>query len=1031
VNVLMRHLPSGAGGVVAVIFALAAIVTALAAILRPVWAILRLAWHSTARRWSEPSGQQADFLHRRQMFAARVLGQLTELDSHESWQDNRFTELEAEVEITEGRERIFRRWRRSPTRHVTLRLEKSLTRALERSHDPLILLEGEPGSGKSIALRHLATQLAGHISGRGTDRAEIPLYINLKGFRPDGFIGADAVRDFILKTVSQMNDADVDRFVSDALDGKEVSGSRRSGASWLLLFDSFDEIPDILSATDSNQAVRDYAQAINDFVTFRQDRIRSIVASREFRGPTGFGLTRFRIISLNDRQQKILIRRTRLDPEIERRVVEGAATAGPEFGTLARNPMFLALVCEYARRTGQFPDNVHTVYETYLDSRLQRDMDILSPRYGLTAGEMRACAENAAYCMAAIDGLGLSPTREALTKEMKQEGSQDSDLIDRALNALVTTKLGRGSDQLGGVGAQVFTFTHRRIQEYFATCVVLRRPGLVPPEQLLTDGRWRETAVTILQTQTSATAQPLLAAASAQLRTGLAQLPSSGADSRFSWPEGTRHLLGILTQGLGRNPDQIDPSLRELAGKLVSRAWEAGRREDKAAALGVVLCSRDLTVQQIFDQAFSSDSGLLRERAFQQLAWLRDLPASVHFGIRRILVGMWANSNLWQKRTAVRVQLHRIPQGSALLRAHTILFFILPADIVLLVAAASLANAMPRASWAPWPIAYLALALAHFGLRIIRDGMADSSASQSRQGPAMRIIRRALPRGAHRQITGDFLRWASAAVVVMSLLLAPHRSLMTIAVIIVLIAAVAWPDLALEYVISSYRTWWNSVKKWWKALDWSGIGIGVLYLLGFAAAAAAIAGIVWGVQKLGRMGWDAAGLPKVHAHGTHADGTVVAVVGISIGAIAVVAAIVGLTSAAIRIIRENKASSQALKAINDRSVPYSANEMVATLKLLNSRYAIKAFIQALRMRPRVCSPDALEILSDLAAGADEKLRRVAKDSEVPISPGSCSQYTDWAGRKDGSLQRIVNRFDQSAIDNVALLTEQVHALGSA
>jgi hypothetical protein len=360
-----------------------------------------------------PSGQLADFLHRRKMFAARVLYQLGQLDTHESWQDNRFTELEAEVEITEGRERIFRSWRRSPTRRVTLRREKSLTRALERSRDPLILLEGEPGSGKSIALRHLATNLARSISGWRGDAAEIPLYINLKGFRPDGPVGADAVREFILKTVSRMNDADVDRFVSDAIDGKAGSYRRHGGASWLLLLDSFDEIPDILSATDSNQAVRDYAQAINDFITFRQDRIRSIVASREFRGPTGFGLTRFRIISLTDGQQETLIRRTKLDPEVRRRVVEGAATAGPEFGPLVRNPMFLALVCEYARNTGRFPGNVHTVYETYLTFRLQRDMDLIAPRYGLTPDEMRRCAETAAYCMAAVDGLGLSPRSPA------------------------------------------------------------------------------------------------------------------------------------------------------------------------------------------------------------------------------------------------------------------------------------------------------------------------------------------------------------------------------------------------------------------------------------------------------------------------------------------------------------------------------------------------------------------------------------------------------------------------------------------
>ena len=325
-DALLRYLPSWAIGICVVIFAIAASLGALEPLFAPCRVLLGFVWRSLTRQFYAPSKDMTDFLHRRKMFAGLILGQLVELDSHESWQDNRFTELEAEVEITEGRERIFKGWRNSPTRRVALRREKSLTRALRRSRDPLILLEGEPGSGKSVAMRHLATQLARRISGHAEGGAEIPLYINLKGFRPDCPIGANAVREYILQIVSQMNDIDVERFVSEALDGTGGGRLRRGGASWLLLMDSFDEIPDILSATDSNEAVRDYAQAINDFIAFRRDRIRLIVASRAFRGPRGFGQARFRIISLTDRQQKTLIGKTSLPPEVADRVIRGLPT---------------------------------------------------------------------------------------------------------------------------------------------------------------------------------------------------------------------------------------------------------------------------------------------------------------------------------------------------------------------------------------------------------------------------------------------------------------------------------------------------------------------------------------------------------------------------------------------------------------------------------------------------------------------------------------------------------------------------------
>ena len=61
---------------------------------------------------------------------------------------------------------------------------------------------------------------------------------------------------------------------------------------WLLLFDSFDEIPALLAAEDSEQASGDYAKAIQDFAT---DPAHSacpvIVASRPYRNRSPRGRT--------------------------------------------------------------------------------------------------------------------------------------------------------------------------------------------------------------------------------------------------------------------------------------------------------------------------------------------------------------------------------------------------------------------------------------------------------------------------------------------------------------------------------------------------------------------------------------------------------------------------------------------------------------------------------------------------------------------------------------------------------------------
>ncbi|WP_143466644.1 hypothetical protein [Lentzea kentuckyensis] len=89
---------------------------------------------------------------RQELFARHLCTLLDELASQEDWQDEKYAELEAEVELEGGQRR---RWF-SGRRTDSLRRVGSLSKALRTSTERLILLEGHPGSGKSIALRHVA-----------------------------------------------------------------------------------------------------------------------------------------------------------------------------------------------------------------------------------------------------------------------------------------------------------------------------------------------------------------------------------------------------------------------------------------------------------------------------------------------------------------------------------------------------------------------------------------------------------------------------------------------------------------------------------------------------------------------------------------------------------------------------------------------------------------------------------------------------------------------------------------------------------
>jgi len=114
----------------------------------------------------------------------------------------------------------------------------------------------------------------------------IPMYVDLKGFLPQGAprrgdaVTAQDVEAFVEATLSARGTRSAASFLDSEF---HLSGE---AGTLLFLFDSFDEIPAILSAPDQNSAVVNYASAISSFM--RERRLcRGVVASREFRGAGG------------------------------------------------------------------------------------------------------------------------------------------------------------------------------------------------------------------------------------------------------------------------------------------------------------------------------------------------------------------------------------------------------------------------------------------------------------------------------------------------------------------------------------------------------------------------------------------------------------------------------------------------------------------------------------------------------------------------------------------------------------------------
>lgn len=629
-----------------------------------------------------PSIEEKRRIHRRRLFADHVESEIRRLNGLESWHDYRFTELEAEVEA-EGKRR-----RQVPLSFLLpmqtgLRREKSLSDALRRSDERLVLLEGEPGAGKSVALRHLAFVLAQNARQSRSPDSLIPLYVNLKEFGTDGLqIGKNLLRSFVFKYLNRINDRDIEEFLEE-----EFEEGLRQG-TWLFLFDSFDEIPGVLAATEADATVREYAGAISDFL-HGLNQCRGIVASRLFRGPTGTGWPTFRILPLTEKRQIDLVRKVGLPPGMQQALIGSLATAPTDVRLMAGNPMFLGLISEHVRSGLPFPANAHSAFESYIDRRLWRDEERLHRRFGLDVGEVKHWAEVIAFSMAADPALGLSPSRPAICNSMTALDFGLAGDIDRYFDALEYLKLARSEQHAVRGDGRTFTFAHRRFQEYFATRVVLQEPDRVLPLQLLVDARWRETAVVLCQTQALEILQPLLEEATrllgrsaTDLESALGQVasvaqddgaadpvPSGGASSsRISvpWPTHVLHILGLLQDGFSGRAHIIPEALHVHAATIVERATERGTLSDQKWALEVAgILPADKFIE-VVRKAFDSRSRWLREIAYRQVGRMASVPDDVRQQIRETLIMMCLSGRLRTERIATQAHLLRLREARGL-----------------------------------------------------------------------------------------------------------------------------------------------------------------------------------------------------------------------------------------------------------------------------------------------------------------------------------------------------------------------------
>lgn len=345
-----------------------------------------------------------------------------------------------------------------------------------------------------------------------------------------------------------------------------------------------------------------------------------------------------RILPLSEERQGELIDNSFLEPKQKAIVSQHMASSS---SSLMDNPLFLTLLCRYVKDHNAPPVNDHDLLSGHIDRLARRDEDYILRKYGLTHDQLIEGAIQLAILFAVRRTLSLAPTQTEIAAELP-DNSVPGRSLENMLSTLVDVKIGRSDVQDARAGDRRFTFFHRRYQETLFVRYLVANINYVSPRELLTDTRWREYSVTLLQTQQLEVIEPLLTEstslvaqyAMSAVRVQIMQ-EFGGHLAYYDWQtDPAVPLLIILQEGLARRLSDVPPNLSIQIEQLLGCRWKDGDAYDQS----MVLKHGGLLPQPVLEEylAYAVNKGDedMGDVAFQRVVFLKDIPPTLSDWVR-------------------------------------------------------------------------------------------------------------------------------------------------------------------------------------------------------------------------------------------------------------------------------------------------------------------------------------------------------------------------------------------------------------
>ena len=414
---------------------------------------------------------EKDYPTRLKAVCAVMKDRIGTIDRETNWSPEYYVPLDAEVIETEASVRVGR--------------VGDLQKAIRRDKTSrFFLLLGDPGAGKSVALRKLCLSMLDEVPTGG----RLPIYLNLREWHVrekwtvEHLPTVADLQNFIEDSLRNFSDVHFEHFIKDYFARMAEDGRL------FYIFDSFDEIASVLDQDEQSPLVDALSDVFHRFLSGAHAS-RGIIASRLFRQPTAklAAPKRLEIRPLSDvKIARLLEDNGGMSTELIRRIFKERTDLIP----VLRNPFSASLLALWLRdHRGDLPQSKALLFEHHITSSLARSADYMA-RNQIGSDEAIATSIEIAALAYEQESFGLEIPLSAI-----EHGVQGVGRGKAVAELLCYSRLMR---KIPAPDVR-YAFVHRRFAEYFVALAMLNGRLVIDEQEIPKDSRWRDAFVLFVE----------------------------------------------------------------------------------------------------------------------------------------------------------------------------------------------------------------------------------------------------------------------------------------------------------------------------------------------------------------------------------------------------------------------------------------------------------------------------------------------------------------------------------------------------